>query len=77
MKAPLRSAWEGWKRFAFWLGEQQAIVVYFVLYWICIAPIAIVRRLIADPFQYRRRSAPTFWVARPPRPSTLEEAARQ
>lgn len=77
MRAQLLAAWEAWKRFAFWLGEKQAIVIYFVLYWILIAPIALIRRVTSDPFQARRRSAPTFWMPRPPRPATVDEALRQ
>jgi hypothetical protein len=77
MRRTFWRAWETWKRFAHWLGEKQAIVVYFVLYWVCMSPIALIRRLCADPFQYRHRSAPTFWVPRAARPDTLDEARRQ
>lgn len=77
MKALLIRIWEGWKRVAHWIGEKQAILIYAVLYFIVVGPIALVRRTISDPFQYRKRRSPTFWVPRAHVPTTIEEAQRQ
>jgi hypothetical protein len=69
--------WEGWKRFAHWLGGKQAELVYFVLYFLVVGPIALVRNAFVDPFRYRHRRDPSFWVPRPEVPATLDEARRQ
>lgn len=77
MKPFLLRVWEGWKRVAFWIGEKQATLIYTILYFALIAPVALVRRPFADPLRYRRRHDPTFWVPRAPVPATIEEARRQ
>lgn len=77
MKAFLRRAWEGWKRFAFWLGDKQATVIYTIIYVVVVGPIALARRPFADPLQARARSRPSFWLPRVRIPATLEEARRQ
>jgi hypothetical protein len=69
--------WEGWKRFALWVAEKQAIVIYAVLYFVVLGPVALVRRPFTDPFQYRKRERQTFWVPRAEVPDSLEEARRQ
>jgi hypothetical protein len=77
MKPALWRAWQAWKRAAHWLGEKQAIVVYTVLYFVVIGPVAIARRLFADPLQLRARRRPSFWLPRAAMPATLDEARRQ
>ena len=70
-------AWAAWKRFAFWLGDKQATLIYTLLYFVLIGPIAVVRRLTADPLQARARTQPSFWLPRVETPATLAEARRQ
>ena len=41
MTAMLRRAWNGWKRFAFWLGNKQATLIYAVLYFVVLGPVAL------------------------------------
>jgi hypothetical protein len=77
MKTALWRAWQAWKRAAHWLGEKQAIVVYTVLYFVVIGPVAIARRIFTDPLQLRARRRPSFWVPRAAMPATLDEARRQ
>jgi hypothetical protein len=77
VKPWLRRAWEGWKRFAFWLGDKQATLIYTILYVVLVGPIALVRRPFADPLLARARHRETFWLPRAPIPVTLEEARRQ
>jgi hypothetical protein len=77
MKAFFVRIWEGWKRFAFWLGEKQAILIYTVIYFAVVGPIALLRRPFADPLQWRGRHRPSFWVPRVQAPATVEEAMRQ
>ena len=73
----LSRAWKAWQRVAHWIGERQAIVVYTVLYFAIIGPIALARRVFTDPLQLRGRRRTTFWLARPVMPATLDEARRQ
>jgi hypothetical protein len=77
MPIMLKRAWEAWKRFAFWLGDKQATLIYTILYFAMIGPVAVVRRLISDPLLTRARHQPTFWRPRPTAPATLAEARRQ
>jgi len=73
----LKRAWAAWKRFAFWLGEKQATLIYTLLYFVLIGPIALVRRLTADPLQVGARGKASFWLPRVQTPPTLVEARRQ
>ncbi len=77
MKTALSRAWQAWKRAAHWLGDKQAIVIYTLLYFVVIGPIALARRISADPLQLRARRRPSFWLPRAATPGTLEEARRQ
>jgi hypothetical protein len=73
----LARAWKAWQRVAHWIGEKQAIVVYTVLYFVIIGPIALVRRVFTDPLQLRGRQRTSFWTPRAPMPVSLDEARRQ
>lgn len=77
MRSGLARIWEGWKRFAFWLGDKQATLIYTVLYFAVVGPIALVRRPFTDPLLARARHRPSFWLPRAPVPAALEEARRQ
>lgn len=77
MKAFLGRLWRGWKKFAHWLGDKQAIVVFSVLYFIIVAPIALALRWFWDPLLYRQRGRASFWIPRRPVAGTLEEVGRQ
>lgn len=73
----LKSAWAGWKRFAFWLGDKQATLIYAILYYVLVGPLALARRAFTDPLQLRARDNSTYWLPRLPRPATIDEARRQ
>ena len=77
MTSLLRSAWEGWKRFAFWLGDKQATLVYTLLYYVLLGPVALVRRAVSDPLLVRGRHRSSFWRPRRETSGTLAEARRQ
>lgn len=77
MRHALRAVWDGWKRIAFWIGDKQATLIYALLYYVLIGPVAVVRRCVADPLQYRARGKPSFWLPRPLTPPTLDAARRQ
>jgi hypothetical protein len=69
--------WKAWQRVAHWIGEKQAIVVYTVLYFAVIGPIALARRVFSDPLQLRSRQRASFWMPRAVTPASLDEARRQ
>ena len=75
--AALRRALATWKRFALWLGDKQATLIYTVLYFVMIGPVALARRAFTDPLLVRARHRDTFWRPRRPTPATLVEARRQ
>jgi hypothetical protein len=77
MPIVLKRAWEAWKRFAFWLGDKQATLIYTILYFVLVGPIAVARRFVADPLQARARDKESFWLPRVQPPATLAEARRQ
>ena len=65
------------ERFAFWLGNKQATLIYAVLYFVVLGPVALVRQVVSDPLLVRGRARPTFWQPRGQAPPTLAEARRQ
>jgi hypothetical protein len=77
MRAVLTRIWEGWKRFAYWVGERQATLIYSILYVALIGPIALARRPLSDPLQHRKRRTATFWIPRTQAPVSFEQARRQ
>ena len=77
MTIALKRAWEAWKRFALWLGDKQATLIYTILYFLMIGPVALTRRRFTDPLLVRARHRETFWRPRRQTPPTLVEARRQ
>ncbi len=73
----LKALWERWKIIAEKIGTFQAKVILSLLYFVLIGPIALVRRVVADPLGLRRESRQTFWVPRPTTGVTLDAARRQ
>lgn len=73
----LKVLWERWKVIAEKIGTFQAKVILGVLYFIVLGPVAVVRRLVADPLGLRRTTAPTYWIPRTGQADSLERAARQ
>lgn len=77
MTSRLRRAWETWKRFAFWLGDKQATLMYTLIYFAIAGPIALMRRPFADPLQWKARNNPSYWRPRAVAEPTLDDARRQ
>ncbi|OGV91904.1 hypothetical protein A2783_02125 [Microgenomates group bacterium RIFCSPHIGHO2_01_FULL_45_11] len=46
----LNILWERWKKVSLKLVNFQAQVILSLIYWLVVTPIAIVYRLVADPF---------------------------
>jgi hypothetical protein len=73
----LKRVWRRWSKIAAAIGAAQAAVIYTVIYFVVVAPIAVLMRLVSDPLAYRRRACTTFWTPRDDHAAmTLEEARR-
>jgi hypothetical protein len=77
MTAMLRAAWGAWKTFAFWLGDKQATLIYALIYFVIVGPIALIRRPFTDPLQWRARNHGSYWLPRVVAEPTLDDATRQ
>ena len=73
MRGALRTVWDGWKRLARRIGDFQARVILFVLYFVIVAPFALVIRWISDPLAVKPGS-PTGW--RPRREAESDRASQ-
>jgi hypothetical protein len=73
----LRRLWERWKAIAHAIGTVQARIVLSLLYFLVLGPMALVRRLLADPLDLRPRARPSHWTPRPPADVSLGRARRQ
>ncbi len=73
----LKALWERWKIIAEKIGTFQAKIILGVLYFVLVGPVALVRRLMADPLGLRRTKDATYWIPRPPVEATLDTARRQ
>lgn len=56
MRESLRALWEAWKLVAHAIGRVQARIVFSLFYFVLLAPVAIVLRLVADPLRHRHPS---------------------
>jgi hypothetical protein len=72
----LKRIWSRWTKIAAAIGAAQAVLIYTIIYFAIIAPIALLMRLFSDPLLYRGRSRATFWIPRDNHATTMEEARR-
>lgn len=77
MTSMLRAAWDAWKAFAFWLGDKQATLIYSLIYFVIVGPLALIRQPFTDPLQRRARGHASYWRPRAVAEPTLEDATRQ
>ncbi len=64
MKKVLSKAWQAWKRIARKIGKVQTIILLTILYFIFIAPVGAIMRLLGwDPLEthFRRLKGTTNW----------------
>ena len=77
MRHHLRAAWQAWKRIAEKIGHFQAKLLWGILYFLIVAPIALVLKAVSDPLHMKQKSAPSWWRPEPRQTLTLEDAHRQ
>ncbi len=71
-----RHLWAGWKRFAERLGVFQSRLLLIVLYFVVVAPFALLVKIAKDPLRIRRIEG-SNWIPCPGSPAELERAKRQ
>jgi hypothetical protein len=72
-----RRLWQRWKVIALKIGDVQARLILGLLYFLLVGPIALVRRLMADPLGLRRALRGRHWIPRPPADPSLDAARKQ
>ncbi len=72
-----RRAWERWKVIAQKIGDFQARLILGVLYLGLVGPVALLRRLAADPLGLRLERRGSYWISRPVGDVTIDLARRQ
>ena len=70
---PGRAPQGRWRRFAARAARGQSEILLFLLYFLMLVPLGLVRRLFANPLTRR----PAGWMPAAERPSDLEDARRQ
>ena len=63
-----------WRRFAARAARGQSEILHFLLYFLMLVPLGLVRRLFANPLA--RRDTPA-WTPAPERSAGLDDARRQ
>ncbi|MGH7407401.1 MAG: hypothetical protein ACREKF_05265 [Candidatus Methylomirabilales bacterium] len=72
-----RHFWELWKVIARVIANVQARLILNLLYFGLVGPVALVRRLVADPLGLRQGPRHTYWTSRPPADVSRDAARRQ
>jgi len=79
MRVPtlLRRLWAWWEPIARAIGNAQARLVLYVIYFVVVSPIALVMRVARGRFGEVPADARGFWTSRPPSDHSLPGARRQ
>jgi hypothetical protein len=73
--SPRKTLWSRWKSIAQRAAEVQANVVFFLLYYLAIVPMGLLR--LGGPSALKRRPAPPSWIDHDSTPADLNSARRQ
>ena len=73
----LRRIWQGWKAFAMEMGDFQGRMLLIWFYFIIVTPFGFLVRVFSDPLKIKKVSQTSYWIARTPDQSTLEDMKRQ
>jgi len=73
----LRRLWAWWEPIARAVGNAQARLVLYVIYFVVVSPIALVMRVARGRFGEVPAGARGFWTRRPPSDHSLTAARRQ
>ena len=73
----LRRLWARWEPIARAIGNAQAHLLLYVIYFVVVSPIALVMRVARGRFGEVPTGARGFWTSRPPSDHSLTDARRQ
>ena len=73
----LRRLWAWWEPIARAIGNAQARLLLYVIYFVVMSPIALVMRLGRGRFGGTRADAASFWTSRPTSDHSMTDARRQ
>ena len=73
----LKKIWEGWKKIAFRIGLVQSRVLLTILYFLVVAPFALVVKAFTDHLKLRRGDPASFFVEKDLRLHMIDDARRQ
>jgi len=69
--------WDGWKHFAKMVGDFQARVILTVIYFLLVAPYAVIVRAVSDPLRTKSGARASMWQGKAAERISLETARRQ
>jgi len=68
--------WKKWLSIAHFIGNVQMVVLLTLVYWVALAPMAIVLKIVSDPLALRKREN-GGWVRRPPPANGVDAMKKQ
>ena len=72
----MKAAWRGWLKFAHIVGNIQIVVALTLIYWLLLAPMPAVLKLVSDP-PTMRRPRRAEWGLRRASPNAMEGMRKQ
>ena len=72
----LKKVGQKWLKFAHIVANIQIVLALTLIYWLLLAPMAVVLKLVSDPLTLRQPRRPE-WKLRRSSPSTLEGMRKQ
>ncbi len=72
-----KKIWEAWKKIAFRIGLVQSRVLLTILYFVIVAPFALVVKAFTDPLKLRPGDPVSFYVEKELRRHMLDDTGRQ
>lgn len=73
----MKKLWENWKNLAKKIGDFQARLILTVLYFVVVAPFALIVRFAADPLSIKPRAAQGWRTRAEPEDSPRDRALNQ
>ena len=73
----MKKLWENWKILAKKIGDFQARLILTVLYFVIVAPFALIVRFAADPLSIKRRAEPGWQLKTDGKGSPIGRALNQ
>ena len=72
----LPKVWGKWLKVAHVIGNIQMVIALSLVYWLLLAPMAVILKLVSDPLALRHRGR-ARWEHRPSPPNVLDAIKNQ